>query len=130
MCMGMMNYRKPKEELTVISCKKCGKSWQVTETAAKYFNVLNEAICVDCSKSSKEKVSLLKRKTNFDNLKDLSAWDFAGKIDEFVGGDCDICPFSRMEGDVQECLLLDYKPSTCRQKYTQWLESEVDNATD
>lgn len=79
----------------------------------------------------KEKVSLLKRKTNFDNLKDLNAWDFAGKIDEFVGGDCDICPFSSMKGDVQECRLLDDRPTTCRQKYTQWLESEVtDHATD
>lgn len=75
----------------------------------------------------KEKtVSLLKRKTNFETLKALSAWDFAGKIDEFVGGDCDICPFSRMKGDVQECLLLDERPSTCRHKYTRWLESEAE----
>lgn len=73
-----------------------------------------------------EKVSLLKRKTNFDNLKDLSAWDFAGKIDKFVQGDCDICPFSQIQGDVQECRLLDGRPSTCRMKYKQWLESEAD----
>lgn len=76
--------------------------------------------------SKKETVSLLKRKTNFDNFKDLSAWDFAGKIDEFVQGDCDICPFSTMKGDVQECRLFDYKPTTCRRKYQQWLESEAE----
>lgn len=73
-----------------------------------------------------KKMSLLKQKTNFDKLKNLSSWDFAGKIDEFVDGDCDICPFSTMKGDVQECLLLDDKPSTCRQKYQQWLESEAE----
>lgn len=76
--------------------------------------------------SKKETVSLLKRKTNFDNLKELSAWDFAGKIDEFVQGDCDICPFSTMIGDEQECRLFDCKPTTCRQKYQQWLESEAE----
>lgn len=73
-----------------------------------------------------KKMTLLKRKTNFDNLKELSAWDFAGKIDEFVQGDCDICPFSTMIGDEQECRLFDYKPTTCRRKYQQWLESEVE----
>lgn len=77
-------------------------------------------------KEEKKTVSLLKRKTNFDNFKDLSAWDFAGKIDEFVQGDCDICPFSTMKGDVQECRLMDERPSTCRQKYKKWLESEAE----
>lgn len=124
MCMGMMNYRKPKEELTVISCRKCGRAWQVSEQDAENFSN-HRGICPECRKKSKEKVSLLKRKTNFEALKNLSAWDFAGKIDEFVGGDCDICPFSSMKGDVQECRLLDDKPTTCRQKYTQWLKSEV-----
>lgn len=76
-------------------------------------------------KPKEEKVSLLKRKTNFDNLKDLSAWDFAGKIDELIQGDCDICPFSTLHGDVQECNLFDYRPTTCRRRYQQWLESEA-----
>lgn len=124
MCMGMMNYRKPKEELTVICCKKCGRVWQFTESDAKEFKEHKE-LCAECRNKAKENISLLKKKTNFDKLKDLSAWDFAEKIDEFVDGDCDICPFSRMIGDVQECLLLDERSSTCRQKYTQWLESEV-----
>lgn len=126
MCMEMMNYRETKEEnQTVISCRKCGRAWQVSGLDAEDFSS-HRGICPECRKKSKEKVSLLKAKTNFEALKNLSAWDFAGKIDEFVGGDCDICPFSRMEGDVQECLLLDDRPSTCRQKYTQWLESEVE----
>lgn len=44
---GVMRYRTmkpklsirkdPKEELTVISCKKCGRAWQVTESDAKEF---------------------------------------------------------------------------------------------
>ncbi len=78
-----------------------------------------------CVQKKENKTSLLKQKTNFDKLKDLDAWDFAGKIDEFVGGDCDICPFSQMQGDTQECLLLDDRPSTCRDKYAKWLESEA-----
>lgn len=73
-------------------------------------------------------MSLLKQKTNFDNLKNMSSWDFAGKMDEFIGGDCDICPFSSMIGDVQECrlILIDEKPSSCKRKYYKWLESKAE----
>ncbi|MGN0535714.1 MAG: hypothetical protein ACI4IR_06925 [Eubacterium sp.] len=73
-----------------------------------------------------KKMSLLKKHTNFDKIKDMSSWAFAGKMDEFIDGDCDICPFGVMKGDKQECLLLDYKPTTCRRKYYKWLESEAD----
>lgn len=77
-------------------------------------------------REEKETVSLLKRKTVLDRLRDLSAWDFAGKIDEFVGGDCDICPLCLTFGNIQRCRLSDNRTTTCRQKYEQWLESEAE----
>ncbi len=126
MCMGMMNYREQENGLTTIICKGCGRAWQTSQAGAEQFKEQCDSLCNACRNKSKETVSLLKRKTNFDKLKDLSAWDFAGKIDEFVQGDCDMCPFSTLQGDVQECRLLDDRPSTCRQKYTQWLESEAE----
>lgn len=126
MCMGMMNYRESEDNLTLITCKGCNRTWQVTESAADQFEEQYGSLCNACRNKSKETVSLLKRKTNFDNFKDLSAWDFAGKIDELIQGDCDICPFSTMIGDVQECRLFDDRPSTCRMKYKQWLESEAE----
>lgn len=126
MCMGMMNYREQENGLTTITCKGCGRAWQVEKAAAEQFKEQYDSLCNACRNKSKEPVSLLKRKTNFDKLKDLSAWDFAGKIDEFVQGDCDMCPFGTLQGDVQECRLLDERPSTCRQKYKQWLESEAE----
>lgn len=125
MCMGMMNYREIEGKFTTISCKSCGRTWFAEKAFLERFNNHFNGLCSECRKQSKGKVSLLKKNTNFEALKNLSAWDFAGKIDDFVGGDCDICPFSSMKGDVQECLLLDEIPSTCRQKYTQWLESEA-----
>lgn len=62
MCMGMMNYREPKEKRTVISCGKCGRSWKVTESVAKRFTEQDKGICPNC-RSNKEKkaVSLLKQ---------------------------------------------------------------------
>ena len=128
MCLGLaIGYREPKENLTVITCDKCGRTWQVTEESAKHFNENYNGICPNCrSREEKKAVSLIKKKTNFDKLKDLSAWGFAVKIDEIVQGDCDICPFSTMQGDVQECRLIDYRPTTCRRKYQTWLESEAE----
>lgn len=127
MCLGLGNGCVLKEKLTVITCGKCGRSWLVTELVAKRFTEQDKGICPNC-RSSEEKsaVSLLKRKTNFDNLKDLSAWDFAGKIDELIQGDCDICPFSTLQGDVQKCNLFDYRPTTCRERYWQYLENEAE----
>lgn len=61
MCLGMMNYREPKEELTVIACKKCGKSWQVTETEAKHFNEIRKGVCAFCRVKPEKKLSLLKQ---------------------------------------------------------------------
>lgn len=72
-----------------------------------------------------KKTTLLKRKTNFDKLKDLSVWDFAGKIDEFVQGDFDICPFSKVYGDHQICKINTLGWS-CKQRYLRWLESEAE----
>lgn len=49
MCMGLASgYRASKEKLTVISCEKCGKSWQVTKAAAKHYNEYYKGICADC----------------------------------------------------------------------------------
>lgn len=61
MCLGMMNYREPKEDLTVIACKKCGRNWQVKETEAKHFNVVNEGLCASCRVKPEKKLSLLKQ---------------------------------------------------------------------
>ncbi len=72
-----------------------------------------------------KKTSLLKQKTNLEALKSLNAWDFAGKIDEFVGGDCDICPFSKWYGDQQLCKI-EALGCSCEQRYLRWLESEVE----
>lgn len=35
MCMGMMNYRESEDNLTVITCKGCNRTWQTTESAAE-----------------------------------------------------------------------------------------------
>lgn len=78
--------------------------------------------------ASEKKMSLLKQHTNFDKIKDMSSWAFAGKMDEFIDGDCDICPFGTMKGDEQDCLLFEYNTANnnCRRKYYKWLESEAE----
>lgn len=58
MCLGLGNGCVTKEELTVIACKKCGRSWQVTETEAKHFNEIRKGVCVNCQA---KKLSLLKQ---------------------------------------------------------------------
>lgn len=62
MCMGLASeYREPKEKLTVISCGKCGRSWQVTEAAAKHYNEYYKGICADCRSGEEKQQSLLKQ---------------------------------------------------------------------
>ena len=62
MCMGLASgYREPKENLTVIRCEKCGRSWQVTEAAAKHYNEYYKGICADCRSGEEKKQSLLKQ---------------------------------------------------------------------
>lgn len=62
MCMGLASgYREPKEKLTVISCEKCSRSWQVTEAAAKHYNEYYKGICADCRSGEEKKQSLLKQ---------------------------------------------------------------------
>lgn len=57
MCLGLGNgYIEPKEKLTVISCKKCGRSWQVTEESAKHFNEDYNGICPNCRSVEKRKL--------------------------------------------------------------------------
>lgn len=61
MCMGLASgYREPEEKLTVIRCEKCGRSWLVTEAAAKHYNEYYKGICADCRLGGKKKRSLLK----------------------------------------------------------------------
>lgn len=45
-----------KEELTVISCKKCGRAWQVSKQDAENFSN-HRKICPKCYESSKEEKS-------------------------------------------------------------------------
>ena len=59
MCLGLASgYREPKEKLTVISCGKCGRSWLVTEAAAKHYNEYYKGICADCRSGEEKKQSL------------------------------------------------------------------------
>jgi len=107
--MGMMNYRKPKEELTVISCKKCGRAWQVTESDAKEFKKHKE-LCPECrSKSEKKKVSLLKRKTNFDRIKAMDIKEMSYML---------MCPYNKCA--------VDCKDKNCIECTREWLESEAE----
>lgn len=62
MCLGLGNGCVPKEELTVITCEKCGRIWQVTESVAKRFTEQDKGICLNCCSSEKKKaVSLVKQ---------------------------------------------------------------------
>lgn len=62
MCLGLGNGCVVKEKLTVIACKKCGRSWQVTESVAKRFTEQDKSTCPNCRSSEKKKaVSLLKQ---------------------------------------------------------------------
>ena len=72
-----------------------------------------------------KKISLLKPYTNNDRLNDMSVAEKAKKLDEFVNGDCDICPFSVIRGDEQDCKLSYIHFATCKYKYEKWLESEA-----
>lgn len=75
MCMGLASgYREPKEKLTVIRCEKCGRSWQVTEAAAKHYNEYYKGICADCRSGEEKKQSLLNRYTNCENCPMRLKW--------------------------------------------------------
>lgn len=114
MCMGMMNYREPKEELTVISCRKCGRAWQVTEIDAEFFSN-HRGICPECRKKSKEKVSLLKPHTQFEKIKAMNLDEMAEFIDTLTS-QCDPV-------DCRKCPLFDVHCGGNNIK--QWLESEA-----
>lgn len=124
MCMGLASgYREPKEKLTVISCEKCGRSWQVTEAAAKHYNEYYKGICADCRSGKGKKRSLLKRYTNFDKIKDMSVAELAIFIDTVTRSctgnqDCEGCP-----------ILLGWRKGTpCCDANTikKWLEREAE----
>lgn len=114
MCLGLGNGCVPKEELTVIACEKCGRSWQVTESVAKRFTEQDKGICPNCRLSEEKKaVSLLKRKTNNDKINEMSIEEKA----EFIGnGNCDYCAFKD----------IDCQKLQCKDGIKQWLESEAE----
>ena len=90
MCLGLGNGCVPKEELTVITCGKCGRTWQVTETVAKRFTEQDKGICLNCRSTEKKKtVSLLKQ----DETEDIKS-----KICD------DICRFANDYNITQEQL--------------------------
>ncbi len=115
MCMGMMNYRESEDNLTLITCKGCNRTWQVTESAAEQFKEQYDSLCNACRNKSKETVSLLKPYTNFEKIKAMS-------LDEMViaiinkCGKC--CPLS------DDCQVTHY--DECDLKLRQWLESEAE----
>lgn len=118
MCMGLASgYREPKEKLTVISCEKCGRSWQVTEAAAKHYNEYYKGVCADCRSGEEKKRSLLKRYTNFDKIKDMSVGELANFIDDITrhctNDNCENCPLEK----AQPCDVFAIR---------EWLEREAD----
>lgn len=118
MCMGLASgYREPKENLTVIRCEKCGRSWQVTEAEAKHYNEYYKGICADCRSGEEKKQSLLKRYTNFDKIKDMSVDELAIFIDAVTAycwkQDCERCPLEK----EQQCNAFAIR---------EWLEREAD----
>lgn len=96
MCLGLGNGCVPKEELTMITCVKCGKSWQVKESDAEHFNAVTEGVCVACrSHQEEKKTSLLKPYTNFENLKAMNINEMAEFLHQNSG--CSTCAFSDVE---------------------------------
>ncbi len=77
-----------------------------------------------CVPKENKTMSLLKRKTNNDQINDMSVGEKAKAINSFVDGDCDICPFSKWYGDQQLCKI-EALGWSCEQRYLRWLESEV-----
>lgn len=108
--------KDPKEELTVISCKKCGRAWQVTESDAKEF-MEHKELCAKCRNKAKERMSLLKPYTNFDRINDMSVEEKANFIDDITrhcaNDECEHCPLN----GAQPCDVF---------SITQWLESEAE----
>lgn len=127
----MMNYRKPKEELTVISCRKCGRAWQVTESDAENFSN-HRGICPECRRKSKEKVSLLKKNTNFDRIKNMTVDEMALELALVLGipTACDLCEKQWGDSCAADTDDFDCDINYRKSLMKQWLESEVDNATD
>lgn len=114
MCLGLGNGYRLNRKLAMISCKKCDRSWQVTEESAKHFNEDYNGICPNCrSREEKKTVSLLKPYTNFDRIKDMTI----EKLSEFLDHTpCRNCSYI----DVP-CKLTD-----CKDGIKHWLESEVE----
>lgn len=56
MCLGLGNGYRLNRKLVMISCKKCGRSWQVTEESAKHFNEDYNGICPNCRSVEKRKL--------------------------------------------------------------------------
>lgn len=113
MCLGLGNGCVPKEKLTVIACKKCGRSWQVTESVAKRFTEQDKGICPNC------RIAVQARKKKaFSLLKQDETEDIKSHICD------DICRFANDYNITQE--QLDEHCANCIVDRIARIESEAE----
>lgn len=118
MCMGMMNYRESEDNLTLITCKGCNRTWQTTESAAEQFEEQYNSLCNACRNKSKETVSLLKRKTNFDNIGNMNINELAEKL-AIIEAHA-VCVYVSMDGAEYTRL-----KSERKKQWLEWLVREA-----
>lgn len=77
-----------------------------------------------CTKSEKESVSLLKKKTNYDRIKEMTVDEMAEFLEEVSSCQCSvICSENSGKCDYAN-LTFEDRVEYCHRNIKQWLESE------